>query len=376
MGSLRLAWLSFIRRRFGILLIVVPIMVLFSLLTLLCEVEHGLGALQVDEQDRRVIRVGAPEAKEYYFTRAETEQIGHLPHVVSHGVQTFAPYHSDPKASEKSRSMLPTSANYLRIWRNQITMTEDGYARWEHDKNGVILSKDTAKELGWTEGQHVTMPSLQPGAPPAQCVVSYIGEPGIGGFPVIYSHPEFIDELMGTPLTYWVVWVQVDEAANRDTVMDEVRNAFPGRPIRLWRMEDTKSLIGGGSRLIITVLRGAGALALVLFVTIALTLITLSLEERRREFATVRAIGAERGFVFRVIVWEALLLLGSGIVLGSAAVLIALPGGIRPVSFYVPVTWGPAAVAAAAGLVATVAITWIPARRTAALDPLTALRDD
>jgi ABC-type antimicrobial peptide transport system permease subunit len=103
-------------------------------------------------------------------------------------------------------------------------------------------------------------------------------------------------------------------------------------------------------------------------------LISYSVEQRMQEIGIRVALGAARGDVLRLIVWQGMRLAGIGIVLGLAGaygvtrLLESLLFGVKATD---PVTFG--GVAALVALVA-LAATFAPAHRAAAIAPSDALR--
>lgn len=104
--------------------------------------------------------------------------------------------------------------------------------------------------------------------------------------------------------------------------------------------------------------------------------ISYMVAKRRNEIGVRMALGADRGSVVRLVLHEAGILLGAGLIVGVLLSLWAgrtastLLYGLQP---YDPVTLGAAIVLLAA--IALVA-TYGPARRAASLDPMTALREE
>ena len=119
-----------------------------------------------------------------------------------------------------------------------------------------------------------------------------------------------------------------------------------------------------------------GALGLLLAVVGVYGVVSYSAGRRRHEIGIRIALGAQRVTIFRLVIRQAVLLLGLGIALGVAAalgvsrLLVSLLVGV---SAYDPLTFaGVSGILMAAALVAC----FIPAHRAARVDPMTALRDE
>lgn len=117
-------------------------------------------------------------------------------------------------------------------------------------------------------------------------------------------------------------------------------------------------------------------LALLLAVTGFFAVLSQAVSARKRELGVRLALGAPPRTLLRMILAEGLALTGKGLVLGlvgalaTARVLQGLLYGVGPADPIVLV-----AVAALLGFVA-LAAAWVPARRAAAVDPMTSLRPD
>ena len=118
----------------------------------------------------------------------------------------------------------------------------------------------------------------------------------------------------------------------------------------------------------------AGSMALALGILGIYGVISYAVSQRTREIGIRMALGAKKSELTWMFVRSALLLTGVGtaVGLGAAAVLMSLMRtllfGIRPLD---PFTFGivPIALVAAAALAS-----YLPARRTSAIDPVIALR--
>jgi putative ABC transport system permease protein len=126
------------------------------------------------------------------------------------------------------------------------------------------------------------------------------------------------------------------------------------------------------------------ALLLTLFAGIALTLAMIGIygvmayavSRRTHEIGVRMALGAEASRIVRMIVGQGILLIGMGVLLGLLAAR-GLTGVVRDLLFGVqptdPLTF---ALIASGLMLAALLACWIPARRAARVDPLSALRNE
>ncbi len=376
MSTLRLAWISFIRRRWSLLYIVAPTTVLFALVTMLVGVETALRWTQTDDFDRRVFRVGA-WAQKASFSRAELKRIERLPHVESMGFMTEGGC-STKENQHQSSVCDATTSSYIKIWRDQTIVSPQQFEKWERIRNGIIVTLPTAERMNWKEGQSVTLPLWpeykEKGLKDPEFVISAVVNNRMGDFEPIYVHPDYVESYLNKPLTSWATWILADSVEARELVMQQLRTEFPGRPFVYWKMEETKSMIYGGAALAISVIRGTGLLAVFLVIVVMLTFISLSIDERRLELATLRAIGFERGDLFRMIVAESLLLAAPGVLWGCLIPFLLFRYGLHVIAFNVVVSWDVCLISAAFGLLLGTALSLIPALRASYANPLNALR--
>jgi predicted permease len=118
-----------------------------------------------------------------------------------------------------------------------------------------------------------------------------------------------------------------------------------------------------------------GALALVLTAVGLYGVVAASVAQRTREIGLRLALGARPGLVLRGVLGEAGMLAAAGAALGLAGGYVtanALRGWLVDVSPFDPLVY---AMVAAVLVVITLVAAWLPARRAAAVDPLTAIRN-
>jgi putative ABC transport system permease protein len=129
-------------------------------------------------------------------------------------------------------------------------------------------------------------------------------------------------------------------------------------------------------RLMATLSGFFGALAAILAVIGLYGVISYMVARRTNEIGIRMALGANGGGIVRLILREALLLLGIGLVVGAGLALAAartassMLFGLKP--------YDPATLAFAITTLALVAVaaSYIPARRAAGVDPMVALREE
>jgi len=168
------------------------------------------------------------------------------------------------------------------------------------------------------------------------------------------------------------------EAAERT-----LRTALGDSPaIRIKDKQDLAGEITGTVGVILTILSGMLALAVVVAVLGVVNTLAMSVHERAREIGLLRAIGLDRTGVRRMVRLESMVIslfggvlgVGLGIFLGWAAGRLVATLGVDTWALVLP--WGRLALClAAAALVGILAALW-PARRAASLDLLAAINTE
>ncbi len=174
-----------------------------------------------------------------------------------------------------------------------------------------------------------------------------------------------------------VVRTASDPAAIAPAVRREVRAVDPALPVWDVRtMRETQAYASWNRRLMGEIFGSFGVLALVLATLGVYGVMAYAVSQRTREIGIRMALGAQAADVLRMVVGRGALIAAGGVavgLLGAFGVSRVMRGilfGVRPGD---PVTFG----AVAALLLATALLaSWLPARRAARVDPMTALRAD
>ncbi|WP_242676648.1 FtsX-like permease family protein [Rhodococcus sp. ABRD24] len=178
-----------------------------------------------------------------------------------------------------------------------------------------------------------------------------------------------------------------EDGVDASTLAARARAQLAGHDVRTYTGDargDVEYLDAGAARNELIMLCGSFAgLAILIAMFVVASTLSLSIQQRRREFALLRAMGATPGQVHRLIGSEVLLVAGIAAVLGVwpgfavAGVLRAqfTEAGVLPSDFALAYGPVPALVGVALALATARIAAAIAARRPARLDPTEALRE-
>lgn len=158
------------------------------------------------------------------------------------------------------------------------------------------------------------------------------------------------------------------------TALKEIAPAIP--LVLFATLKEEMDAAPGSQRLMTALINFFAAVALLLSALGLYGLLSSSVAQRTGEIGIRIALGAERGSVLRMILSEALRLLGAGVMLGACALFFAVRfvhDLLYGVSAFNPVTM--MVVLAPLGVV-TLFAGLLPALRAAAVDPIEALRSE
>jgi len=262
---------------------------------------------------------------------------------------------------------------YPTIQQAASYVPPEAAARWWRQRNGAIVGKELAARYGWKEGDTITLPAAKG---TAQLVVSHVVTRGTNLELCLWIHYDYAEDLRGARDRYEPVWLIADDAANAPPVMDAARELFHGNVSAL-TYATVLARQRGESAVIVRLFQAAGLLSLVVVGLVSLAVLTLSLDERRVIFATLRAIGYRRAQIARLVLAESVLLLAPGAALGGLLAWALFGGGLKVAGLTtVRVTPLHAALAAALGVGLGAATAILPGWRAARADVLRGLRDE
>ncbi|MFD1937352.1 FtsX-like permease family protein [Nonomuraea mangrovi] len=250
--------------------------------------------------------------------------------------------------------------------------------------NDVVLDTDLAKRAGVAEGGTVT---LVIGSTPGSYRVSGVAEPAVSldRQSAVFFTDDQAARLHGEPGKIDAVGVLAANGADAGDLADRIKKAVPGMVTYTGDdRSDVETLDVGQMRsFVIEVASAFGATMILLVIIVVAGTLALSVQQRRRELALLRAVGATPRQVLRMIGGEAVLVGGIGAVLGAIpGVLLAIllhavftAAGVLPSGFSLVVTPLPVLFALLTCVLAARLGGWLAARRAAKVSAVEALGD-
>lgn len=350
---------------------------------------HGVLTMKIALSDRQY---EAPE-KQLAFYQQVIERARALPGVVAagatdelptsdsfHGTGLYTPEHPDPRPEDVT-FVLNTSvtADYFRVMHMPLLR---GRYLSESDRTSAplvgVVDEWTARHY-WP-GQDVVGRRFKFGAKgPWREVVGVVG---------VVEQPVLTKVIKGqagqvyvplgqqpVPAMSVVLRTEGDPALLIPAMRNAVRGIDVDQPVFAVQTMDEARAAGRASQLLATWLMGGFALIALLLAAIGVYgLVAYNVGQRTREFGIRMSLGAKPRDVLGLVVRQSIVLTAAGMVTGLAAAFAltrlmgALLYGVRATD---PLTF-----AGVTGLLACVALlaSYIPARRAARVDPVTALR--
>jgi putative ABC transport system permease protein len=252
----------------------------------------------------------------------------------------------------------------------------------EPSENGVVLDRDLAAQSGVSVGDQV---DIAIGAVPRKFTVTGVTAEALGRETTLFFTDKQARELYGRSGQFDSIGVLLAPGADADAVADRISAALPRAAVYTGDARGDVEFLDVGrvrSQLIVLSLAFAGTAIMIAMLVVASTL-ALSVQQRRREIALLRAVAATPRQVHRMIGAEILLVAGIAAVVGAGAGYGLAFGlraafaqvGMLPADF--GLAWSPIPAAAALLLCLGTArlAGWLAARRVAKIQPVEALRE-
>jgi putative ABC transport system permease protein len=250
----------------------------------------------------------------------------------------------------------------------------------------VVVDADLARRAGVGVGDGL---DLGLGATRATYTVTgIVAPPGtdrLGRQNVLLFSDSQARRLSGRPDQVDAVGVLARPGVDPDALADRIRGALPGTEIATYTGSDRGDVefleVGEARTRLVVLSLGVAATAIMIALLVVASTLALSIQQRRREFALLRAVGASGRQIHRMVGAEVLLVAGGAAILGAApgvAVAYLLrsafaTGGVLPADFGLALSPLPAVAAILLCVGCAWVAGWVAARRPARISPVQAL---
>jgi len=215
---------------------------------------------------------------------------------------------------------------------------------------------------------------------------TYGGADDAAGAQVVAFTPDTASQVIGTPGRVDAIQVLAAPGLSQDTVVANLRAALQGADVEVitgdQAAEEARTASGASLQFVSMFLMTGAIVALVVGSFVIYNTFSITVAQRTKEIAMLRAIGAKRRQVMRSVRLEAFVtgivasaagcVLGIGLAQALRSVLTAF--GMNLPSAALVVEPRTIVVAMLTGVVVTVLAVWLPARRAAKVSPIEALR--
>ncbi|ACZ87286.1 ABC transporter permease [Streptosporangium roseum] len=253
---------------------------------------------------------------------------------------------------------------------------------WPRAADDVVLDSDIAQRAGVAPGDTLT---LVTGSKPGSYRVSGIAEPAatLDRQSAVFFTDDQAARLYGTSGKIDAVGVLAAKGTDAGDLADRIKKAVPG--VVTYTGDDRSDVetldVGQMRSFVIEVASTFGATMILLVIIVVAGTLALSVQQRRRELALLRAVGATPRQVLRMIGGEAVLVGTIGAVLGAIpGILLAMllhtvfaAAGALPPGFSLVITPLPVLFAVLICVLAARIGGWLAARRAAKVSAVEAL---
>jgi putative ABC transport system permease protein len=246
---------------------------------------------------------------------------------------------------------------------------------FQHQRTAALVGPDLMRRHGWHIGQHIilhaTIPS--PDVPVEIVGVMNPDSSSTGPRNLLAFRRDYYEALKGNPGLVSMIWVQVDRLDSIDPVIASIDETFRNSEYQTKTEAEgqfTRNIFSSLAS-IFTLATVLGVIVVVVVTLVAANTSAMSIRERGRELAVMRAIGFNADTLLVCLVSEASLIAITGGLLGGLATWLVL-GGLAPslpgVNVPLPMSRGiiPIGVGLAwmVGLVSAFVPAWVATRRT------------
>lgn len=249
------------------------------------------------------------------------------------------------------------------------------------ERGEIIIEESTSVRSGIEVGDAVVVYVNEP--VPMDVVGKFEFGTSMAGASVIMMNEEELIETVDAPITN--ITIRAGDGADPDEVKASIVQQLPDEYGVLTAAESKEKeddVVSGILNIINTFLLVFVVIALAISTFIITNTFTISVRQRQRQFALLRAVGAMPRQVFTAVILQAAVIgvIGSivGVIFGQGLLLLiraGLEGFGMPLDGNLAVTPRTAAISIVVGVIVTLLATIVPSRRAALIAPIEAMRE-
>lgn len=246
---------------------------------------------------------------------------------------------------------------------------------FRHQRTAALVGPDLMRRHGWHIGQHIILHATIPSPDVPVEIVGAMNPDSSSSGPrnMLAFRRDYYEALKGNPGLVSMIWVQVDRLDLIDPVIALIDETFRNSEYQTKTEAEgqfTRNIFSSLAS-IFTLATVLGVIVVVVITLVAANTSAMSIRERGRELAVMRAIGFNASTILICLVSEASLIAIAGGLLGGLVTWLVL-GGFAPslpgVNFPLPMSRGiiPIGIGLAwmVGLVSAFVPAWVATRRT------------
>ncbi len=258
----------------------------------------------------------------YALPEAYSRRIAQMPHVEAvSGESLFMGTYRNPN------DLIPSAAidagNVEDIWPDW-GISRDSAEQFRRIRSAALVGPILIRRYGWKVGDEVT---LRGTIYPVDVQLQLVGTLGTKAPPIaLVFRRDRLDEVLGRPGTVNLFWVKVDSSRSIPGVIAEIDETFANSTVETLTETELGMAMGRVAELRL-LFDGAKLVAAIVMFAIALVAANtaaMSVRERRKELAVMRAIGFNGRTMFGFLLTEGLVIGLVGGVLGCAAAFAVL----------------------------------------------------
>ncbi len=213
----------------------------------------------------------------------------------------------------------------------EYRIADDQYKAWLEDREGAIIGPKLAEKFGFKVGDRIPLKGIIWGGGDSwsfniRGIYHLAGHDGEEN--AMWIHWKLFDErrAFGKGSVGWYM-VKIDDPSNAPRISKEIDALFANSSTETKTQTEKEMMASwakqtGNVGLIITII---GSIVFFTLLLVVGNTMAMSIRERMRELAVLKAIGYSDGFVLFLVLAESLLVAAIGVALGAALMFLAFP---------------------------------------------------